>query len=251
MFVREMIMNSYHKELTKAGGPIQEVKEVKIEKAKEKPKAVELPAIPIIPVKAVEVKPQTNLQNVASLPPLPSRQRVMMPPQHQQIQYPIIGKNIPSKRMEFKPSAPINVFPVKPVQPKQMIPPQMPMPMPSPSAQSSVPGVSLKQLDLGKIAEIIRDPTVISVESPGPGKNLLINKHGVIQAAPMVLVKEEIESIMNDISDKTRIPLIPGLFKVVLNDVLVIAVISEFVGTRFLVQKRMPFQSPQSGQWAN
>ncbi|MEI6731800.1 MAG: hypothetical protein WCK90_03920 [archaeon] len=99
---------------------------------------------------------------------------------------------------------------------------------------------TVKELSMGRLMPIILDPAVQSVECPGPGKNILVNRSGIIQTAPIVLSAEEIKSIMNDISDKTRIPLISGVFKSVINNLVITAVISEFVGTRFVIQKMSP-----------
>jgi hypothetical protein len=46
---------------------------------------------------------------------------------------------------------------------------------------------------------------------------------------------------MSSISEQTKIPLIPGIFKAVLNNLIITAVLSDYVGTRFIIQKRSPF----------
>lgn len=94
----------------------------------------------------------------------------------------------------------------------------------------------------GKITQILLDPTVFSVECPGPGKNLIVNKAGQIQAAPLILTKKEIDEVMDEISEKTRIPIVQGLFKAAVQDLIVTAVVSDYVGTRFIIQKRTPFR---------
>ena len=86
------------------------------------------------------------------------------------------------------------------------------------------------------------DPSVLSVECPGPGRNVLVNRSGVIQTTPLILNKEEIDELMDEISDKTRIPIVSGLFKAAFQDLIMTAVVSEFVGTRFMMQKMNPFQ---------
>ncbi len=100
---------------------------------------------------------------------------------------------------------------------------------------------NIEKLTLGKIEPILRDPTVLSVECPGPTKNVLVGKVNGIQTAPFSLTQEEINGIMNEISEKTRIPILQGLFKAVYNDLLVTAIISDYIGTRFFIQKRTPF----------
>ena len=97
-----------------------------------------------------------------------------------------------------------------------------------------------RELGLGKITPIILDPAVSSIECPGPNKPILVNKSGAIQTTNTILNSEEISNIMKEISLKTKIPLISGVFKAALGNVIVTALISEFVGTRFIIQKIIP-----------
>ena len=91
---------------------------------------------------------------------------------------------------------------------------------------------------LDQLEQFLADPVVISVECTGPGRPLLINRGGTIQATSLGLSSEEINNITNEISDQTHIPLVPGMFKAVLGNYTITAVISEFAGTRFIIQKR-------------
>ncbi len=97
-------------------------------------------------------------------------------------------------------------------------------------------------INLGKITQFLNDPAVLSVECPGPGKNLLLNRSGAIQASSMSLNKEEINSIVKEASVKARIPLTTGVFKAAFQNIIITAILSEYVGTRFLIQKKTPFQ---------
>ncbi len=108
--------------------------------------------------------------------------------------------------------------------------------------QKQATKLNIEKLALGRIEPILRDPTVLSVECPGPAKNILVGKVNGIQTAPFALTTEEINGVMNEISEKTRIPILKGLFKAVYNELLVTAIISDYIGTRFLIQKRMPFR---------
>lgn len=98
---------------------------------------------------------------------------------------------------------------------------------------------SIKQITLEKVKNILLDPGVFSVECPGPSKPLVITAGGITRNTNIILTEEEISSFMQDIAKKTRIPLLVGLYKAIFGNLLIIAVISEFVGTRFLVQKRI------------
>lgn len=139
------------------------------------------------------------------------------------------------KSMMRKPA--LSAFHPSPFQPSQRAPPVVQAQRPVLPAR----GVVHEPVNLGKLTNLLLDPSVLSVECPGPSKNVLVNRSGAIQATGLVLTKDEINAIINEISIKTRIPTVPGLFKVAFHDLVITAVISEFVGTRFLLKKITPF----------
>ena len=124
------------------------------------------------------------------------------------------------------------------------LPRDNPIPLPQPSYQPTKfkPGQKIETVNLGKLAGILTDPSVFSIECPGPYKNLLVNRSGSIQTSALALTPEEINSVMHNISEQTRIPITPGVFRAAVQDLIVTAVMSDFVGTRFVIQKRNPFQ---------
>lgn len=134
----------------------------------------------------------------------------------------------PSRRITREVSPRIN--PVYPTvqQPKQQSPPTQ--------------QISISSNSFAKIEKFLQDPRVQGVECTGPNKNILVNSDGAIKSTSSILTKEEINSIMQEISQKTRIPLINGVFKAAFNNYILTAVLSEFIGTRFVIQKRNPFQ---------
>ncbi len=93
-------------------------------------------------------------------------------------------------------------------------------------------------LVLGRLNQLIFDPSVDSIECPGPWKNLLVSKSGAIQATSLSLSPEESKKIMEEFSRITKIPISSGVFKGAIGKLIITAVISEFVGTRFIIQKR-------------
>jgi len=111
------------------------------------------------------------------------------------------------------------------------------IPPATPPTAPAIPKESLKVLGLEKLSEYMQDPSVLSIECPGPKKPLIINRAGRIQPTNLILTKKEIEKIMNEFSEKTRIPLISGVFKAAHQNILITAVISEYLGTRFIIQK--------------
>ena len=102
-------------------------------------------------------------------------------------------------------------------------------------------------LGLTKIDNILSDPGVQTIECPGPNKPVLVYKGGAVQTAQLNLTNDEINNIMKDISDKTRIPLMSGVFKAAYGNLIITAVMSDFVGTRFMVQKKPQLPQPSSG----
>jgi hypothetical protein len=115
--------------------------------------------------------------------------------------------------------------------------------------QKSVVSNEQAQDNLAKLRPFINDRSVTSIECAGPGKQIMINRSGMIQTPNFTLNDNEISLIMKEISDKTRIPLTSGVFKAAFEGFIITAVISDFVGTRFLLQRRMPgmMQMPQPG----
>jgi len=106
---------------------------------------------------------------------------------------------------------------------------------------------------LEKIKPLLNDPSIRSIECSGPEKNLIINRQGIIQSANLSLNQSEISSIVEEVSNKTRIPLVAGTFKAAFDNFIMTAIISEFVGTRFLIQRKpmAPLQMPQMQKTSN
>lgn len=183
-----------------------------------------------------EETPQETAEpkTTSPVPQFPQQQTLRpAPPQNLQT-IPLTAQNPGIKNM---------VPPRRPQQKYQGIPRVNVIPLPQEQFKQRPPkpGEKPDTIKLGKLAQILIDPAVYSVECPGPDKNLLVNRSGTMQTSSITLNQEEIKNIMQNISDKTRIPLTSGVFKAAVQDLIVTAVLSDFVGTRFLVQKRSPF----------
>ena len=159
--------------------------------------------------------------------------------------------------------------PVHQIIPRPIAPPPRPVPMILPPARpiqmtppviairaapkvESIPSISIgpltpetfRNLGLEKLSALLLDPTVLSVECPGPGKQILVNRANITQVSPITLILDEINNLLKILSERTRIPLIQGVFKVAFGNFIITAVISEFVGTRFVIQKRGALAPP-------
>jgi len=96
-------------------------------------------------------------------------------------------------------------------------------------------------IELGKLSPIIADPSIQIIECAGPGKNIFVRKGNSILSSRISLTEEEIKKILEEFSKESKIPLLKGVFKAAVENLLITAVISDFVESRFIIQKRNPF----------
>jgi hypothetical protein len=94
---------------------------------------------------------------------------------------------------------------------------------------------------LGELELFLKDPSIQSLESPGPGRNILVKKYNRVNVTRMVLSQREITELINKFSEKARIPIVGGILKAAVGDLVISAVISEFVGSRFIINKMTPY----------
>jgi len=102
------------------------------------------------------------------------------------------------------------------------------------------PGVNLGKSGFVKLAPLLRDSSVFSIECPGAGKALTVNRTGQKQITRVVLTEGEIKNILEKISEEVHIPLIEGVFRAALDDFQVSAVISKVLGSKFVLKKPIP-----------
>ena len=95
--------------------------------------------------------------------------------------------------------------------------------------------------DLGKLNFLISDPRITLIECPGPGKFILVRASGQTTVTKVSLSSEEIQGIVDGFSQASRIPVISGLFKAAVGDLIITAVMSEVVGSRFIITKITPY----------
>lgn len=180
-----------------------------------------------------KVKKETGImqpQRVIRQQPLP----VEIPkPASRPVQAKLVQEIAPVKPIQTYAQAPVQPLPA----PAQQIQPQLIKPIPAPTTPTKpaeIPAVT----SLDRLRPFLRDPMIQSIECPGPDKFITINRFGTIQTTNIRLSKEEINTMLKDLSQKTRIPLITGIFKVAYENIILTAVVSEFVGTRFIIQRK-------------
>lgn len=89
----------------------------------------------------------------------------------------------------------------------------------------------------GKLNPILKDPFVSFIECPGPGMNLIVTKRGQKQRTNISLSREEIQMLLANVSSKTKIPLISGVFRVGWDNLVINAIISDVLPPKFVLKK--------------
>ncbi len=135
--------------------------------------------------------------------------------------------------------------PIQQIQQRQMQPQMQKVPIAQPPIQQQIKPVQQKFIPVivdnisgvQKINPLLNDRTIQLIECPGPGKNLLVKRYNHINMTKIVLSQEQITEIINDFADKAKIPIINGILKAAVENVIISAVISNFVGSRFIINK--------------
>ncbi|MEM3113105.1 MAG: hypothetical protein QXI33_01625 [Candidatus Pacearchaeota archaeon] len=110
-------------------------------------------------------------------------------------------------------------------------------PIPEYNQPATFENKRLEGLYFGKIQNMVYDQNVVSIECPGPGKFIIISTITKIIPTKIMLSKNEINSIIESFSQEARIPRIGGVFKAIVNNLIITAIDSEFAGPRFIISK--------------
>ncbi|HPD81789.1 MAG TPA: hypothetical protein PK357_01680 [Candidatus Pacearchaeota archaeon] len=100
-----------------------------------------------------------------------------------------------------------------------------------------------KEIDLGKLNPLINDRFVKIIECYGPNENLFVKGSMGIKKTGIALTDEEIKKIINKFSEETKIPANEGIFKVASGKLMFSAIISETIGSKFIISKIPPEQA--------
>jgi hypothetical protein len=96
-----------------------------------------------------------------------------------------------------------------------------------------------REIDLGNINPLIRDPMVRVIECHGPGENLVVQGNMGTKNTGIILSREEINETIERFSRETKIPIQEGVFRVVAGKLVFLAIISEIVGSKFIIKKML------------
>tara|TARA_Y100000310_G_scaffold344950_1_gene460713 strand:- start:668 stop:1330 length:663 start_codon:yes stop_codon:yes gene_type:complete len=95
--------------------------------------------------------------------------------------------------------------------------------------------------DYGKITPLLNDPSVSSIECSGSDKTVTIIRAGQRQFTKITLNQEEIKNILETIAEQAHIPLMEGVFRAAVENFSINGVVSEMVGSRFVIKKFTPY----------
>ncbi len=121
------------------------------------------------------------------------------------------------------------------------IPRQMQIPPKIPRITAPFPQNASASFSLGKLNPLITDNTVTNIECSGPGKLIIVRVIGKTSTTRISLSEEEIRQVIAAFSQKAKMPIIGGIFKAAVGNIVITAVISDFVGSRFIINKYTPY----------
>jgi len=174
---------------------------------------------------------------------IPAVKEIVVPkiPKHQHRDMSALVAPIRSRRIRHAPvQAPapqqMSAVPQKPLEINR----PMHIPLVAKEVAPVAEGATLSA-DYGKITPLLNDPSVSSIECPGAGKPLMVIRAGQRQITRIVLSAEDIKGILQKVSDTIHIPLLEGVFRAAVEDFAINAVISEMIGSRFVIKKQTPY----------
>jgi hypothetical protein len=168
---------------------------------------------------------------------------------------PKVSERVMKKSMEIpKPVVP-KVLPSKPIVPK--VPAQKVMPSRAPPVRRAVPqkiamphppiapppikGDAGLSQDYGKVTPLLNDPSVSTIECQGSGRPVMVIRAGQRQITRINLSAKEVKEFLEKISDAVHIPILEGVFRAAVDNFAINAVVSEIIGSRFVIKKANAF----------
>lgn len=114
---------------------------------------------------------------------------------------------------------------------------RIPEPKLPPRFQYLKPTPGNENIDLEKLNPFVKDPMVRNIECSGAGENIMVVGSMGRKPTGVVLSSEEIDDIIDRFSKAAKIPIQEGVFKVVVGKLIFSAVISNVVGSKFIIRK--------------
>jgi hypothetical protein len=105
------------------------------------------------------------------------------------------------------------------------------------------PSTAKVEIDLGKINPLLKDPAVKIIEGSPDERAKVMGNMGT-RITNIILTKEDVDRIINKFSEISKIPKIEGIYRVVVGNLILSAIISDVIGSRFVIKKMTYQQNP-------
>ena len=99
---------------------------------------------------------------------------------------------------------------------------------------------------MGKLNPLIKDRVVRNIACNGPDKNIMVKGMMGRKITNIILSEEEINQTIKKFSEIAKIPVYEGIFKVAVGRLILSAIISKVVGSKFIIKKMMEYSPPTS-----
>ena len=95
------------------------------------------------------------------------------------------------------------------------------------------------EMDLEKLNGLVKDPAVKIIECNGPDEHIIVRGSMGVKPTNIVLGKEEIDKIIETFSQVAHIPTHEGVYRVVAGRLILSSIISDVVGSKFIIKKML------------
>jgi len=99
------------------------------------------------------------------------------------------------------------------------------------------PTPTKRNIDIGKLNPLIKDPLVKIIECNGPNQKIVVSGTMGRKNTNTTLSKEEIDGVIEKFSKETKIPIDEGIFKAAIGRLVISAIVSEIAGSKFIIKK--------------
>lgn len=127
-----------------------------------------------------------------------------------------------------------NISPRKPSLPPILRIYEPPLPA---TVQYIKPIPNRREIDLGKLNPLIKDPLVKVIECNGSNEKIIVMGIMGRKPTPITLNEEDIEDVIYTFSENSRIPVHEGIFKAVVGNLIISALVSEVIESKFIIRK--------------
>lgn len=103
-------------------------------------------------------------------------------------------------------------------------------------------------IELGKLNQLINDPQIKIIECHKEDENLIVKGTFGIKKVNITLSKEDIEETIKKFSEEAKIPVEEGVFRVAVGRLVLLAIISDVINTKFIIRKISPMPPPMNYQ---